>query len=136
MTDVVQRDLELERSAEEAWRLLTDPAWLSTWLADEVELHCVPGGAARFRLGKEEHEGWVEEASPPSEDSGGQGRLIFWWGREGEPASRVELELTPLPGGRTLLHVAETRPLELLDLIGLPVPGQRSPGYGPALVAA
>ena len=45
MTDLVQRELELATSPEETWPALTDPAWLSAWLADEVELECV----ARWR---------------------------------------------------------------------------------------
>ncbi len=136
MTELVQRELELNMSAEEAWRALIDPEWLSAWLADEVELDCVPGGEARFRLGSEIREGWVEEVSAPDEDPDGQGRLTFWWAEDDGPASRVELELAPLADGRTLLRVAETRPLELLDLVGVPLPGTHSSGYGPALVAA
>jgi uncharacterized protein YndB with AHSA1/START domain len=136
MTDLVQRELELATTPEETWPALTDPAWLSAWLADEVELECVPGGEARFVFGTEVREGWVEEVCPPDEDPDGQGRLTFWWTHGEEPASRVELVLSPLPDGRTLLRVAETRPLEVLDLIGMPLPGSRTPGYGPALVAA
>ena len=136
MTDLVQRELELAASPEETWPALTDPAWLSAWLADEVELDCVPGGEARFRLGDEVRAGWVEEVSPPDEDPEGHGRLAFWWARDEEPASRVEIELSPLPGGGTLVRVAETRPLEVLDLVGMPLRGSRTPGYGPALVAA
>jgi uncharacterized protein YndB with AHSA1/START domain len=136
MTDLVQRELELAASPEETWPALTDPAWLSAWLADEVELDCVPGGEARFRLGDEVRDGWVEEVSPPDEDPEGHGRLAFWWARDEEPASRVEIELSPLPGGGTLVRVAETRPLEVLDLVGMPLRGSRTPGYGPALVAA
>jgi uncharacterized protein YndB with AHSA1/START domain len=136
MTDLVQRELELAMSPEETWPALTDPAWLSAWLADEVELDCVPGGEARLRLADEVRDGWVEEISPPGENPEGHGRLAFWWARDGEPASRVEIELSPLPGGGTLLRVAETRPLEVLDLVGILLPGSRTPGYGPALVAA
>jgi uncharacterized protein YndB with AHSA1/START domain len=136
MTDLVQRELELAMSPEETWPALTDPAWFSAWLADEVELDCFPGGEARFTLGGEVRDGWVEEVSAPEEDPEGHGRLAFWWARDEEPASRVEIELSPLPGGGTLLRVAETRPLEVLDLVGILLPGSRTPGYGPALVAA
>jgi uncharacterized protein YndB with AHSA1/START domain len=134
MTDLVQRELELDVSPAEAWRALTDPAWLAAWLADEVELDCTPGGEARFTLGEEVREGWVEEACPPGQDA--DGRLTFWWARADEPASRVELELSPVDGDRTLLRVLETRPLELLDLVGMPLGGIRGGTYGPSLVAA
>lgn len=136
MTDLVERELELEAAPEEAWTAVTDPTWLSAWLADEVELDCVPGGEARFGFDDEVREGWVEEVCPPEESADGRGRLAFWWSRDEEPASRVELELSPLPGGRTRLRVCETRPLELLDLISVPLPGSRSQGYGPSLIAA
>jgi uncharacterized protein YndB with AHSA1/START domain len=136
MTDLVQRELELATTPEETWPVLTDPTWLSAWLADEVELDCVPGGEARFIVGGEVREGWVEEVCPPHEDTEGHGRLAFWWSPAQEPASRVELQLSPLRDGGTLLRVVETRPLELLDLVGMPLPGSRAPGYGPALVAA
>ncbi len=136
MSDLVQRELELDSSPDVAWTALTDPAWLAAWLADEVELDCVPGGEARFTLDGEVREGWVEEASAPHERDDGHGVLTFWWAHDDEPASRVELELSPLADGRTLLRVAETRPLELLDLIGMPLPGSPSHGYGPSLVAA
>jgi hypothetical protein len=67
---------------------------------------------------------------------GGAGRLAFWWAPDGEPASRVELQLTPIDGEATRLRVVETRPLEILDLVGVPLPGQGGSTYGPALVAA
>jgi uncharacterized protein YndB with AHSA1/START domain len=136
MTDLVQRELELATTPEETWPALTDPAWLSAWLANEVELDCVPGGAARFVLDDGVREGWVEEVCPPDEDADGHGRLTFWWTRAEEPASRVELEISPLAEGGTLLRVAETRPLEALDLVGIPLPGTGTHGYGPVLVAA
>jgi uncharacterized protein YndB with AHSA1/START domain len=136
MDDLVQRELELEASPSDAWQALTDPAWLSAWLADEVEIECCPGGEARFRFGEKIRDGWVEEVCPPDTTKDGRGRFVFWWSRDDEPASRVEFELTPLPDGRTRLRVAETRPLEVLDVVGIPLPGSHSPGAGPVLVAA
>ncbi len=52
-----------------------------------------------------------------------------------EPASRVELKIEERGDG-TRLRVVETRPLEVLDLVGVPLPGLGGAGYGPALVAA
>ena len=136
MTDLVARELDLNVSPADAWLALTDPDWLSMWLADEVSLDCVPGGEARFRFEEEVREGWVEEVSPPGADQDSSGRLAFWWAHDDEPATRVELELEPIEGGRTRLRVAESRPLEILDLVGVPLPGYGRSGYGPALVAA
>ncbi len=36
----------------------------------------------------------------------------------------------------TRLRIVETRPLEVLDLVGIPLPGHGGARYGPALVAA
>ena len=135
MTDQIERELELDAPVTTVWRALTDPAWLAQWLADEVELELVPGGEARFVVDGERRAGWIEEISPPRE--GGPGRLAFWWQAEdGEPASRVTLELAPTPAG-TRLRVTESRPLEILDLAGIPLRGAGgTPGPGPILVAA
>jgi uncharacterized protein YndB with AHSA1/START domain len=73
--------------------------------------------------------GWVEEADPPE-------RLVFWWGDDGEPATRVELTLEPEGDDRTRLRVVESRPLEVLDVTGIPLPRGGSSSYGPAMVAA
>jgi uncharacterized protein YndB with AHSA1/START domain len=138
MTDLIERELDLPASPADVWRAMTDPAWLSGWLADEVKLELRPGGDARFLLGEELRTGWVEEVSAPGSgggDQAGTGRLAFWWSRDDQPASRVELVLTPISDLCTRLRVAETRPLEVLDLVGIPLPGHGGGRYGPALVA-
>jgi uncharacterized protein YndB with AHSA1/START domain len=138
MTDLIERELTLPASPETVWEALTDPDWLREWLADEAELQLRPGGDARFRVGEETRTGWVEEATPPAD--GAAGRLAFWWEHEGEPASRVALELTAADDG-TRLRVVESRPLDVLDLVGTPLEGPGGLGtpdgnrYGPALVA-
>ena len=63
-------------------------------------------------------------------------RLTFWWAVDDEPASRVELRIDERDTG-TRLRIVETRPLEVLDLVGVPLPrAGGGAGYGPALVAA
>jgi uncharacterized protein YndB with AHSA1/START domain len=132
--DLIKRELELDAPVTEVWQALTDPAWLESWLADAVVLELWPGGEARFQIAGHTRTGWVEEVTEPGAD-GTAGRLAFWWAQDGEPASRVELELRPgSPGSR--LRVVETRPLQVLDLVGIPLPGPGGAGYGPALVAA
>jgi uncharacterized protein YndB with AHSA1/START domain len=139
MTDLIERELTLPAPPEAVWEAVTDPAWLREWLADEAELQLQPGGDARFRIGEDTRTGWVEEVTPPAD--GAAGRLAFWWEPDGEPASRVALELTPTDDG-TRLRVVESRPLDVLDLVGIPLGGRGSHGlsdgnrYGPALVAA
>jgi uncharacterized protein YndB with AHSA1/START domain len=136
MTDQIERELRLPASPGEAWEALTDPEWLGRWLADEVALDLRPGGEAWFRFGESVRSGWVEEVSPPCADEDGEGRLVFWWAQDDEPASRVELELTPHDHGGSVLRVVEARPLEVLDLVGIPLQGPGGGAYGPALVAA
>jgi uncharacterized protein YndB with AHSA1/START domain len=137
MTDLIERELALPAPAADVWRAITDPEWLSGWLADDVELELSPGGDARFLIGEEVRTGWVEEVTAPPEDPDrGTGCLAFWWARDHEPASRVELVLTPISERETLLRVVETRPLEILDLVGIPLGGLGPTRYGPALVAA
>jgi uncharacterized protein YndB with AHSA1/START domain len=110
---------------EEVWALLTDP---SGWLADDAEIELRPGGEARFRTGRVVRTGWVEEVLEPE-------RLTFWWATCDEPATRVELTIEAVDAG-TRLRVVETRPLDMLDLVGIPLRGLGGASFGPALVAA
>lgn len=137
MTDLIQRELVLPASPEEVWNVLTDPAWLESWLADAVSLELWPGGEAQFTIGDRVLDGWVEEVIPPAGEGEEQafGRLAFWWAQDGEPASRVELAVSATASG-TRLIVVETRPLQVLDLVGVPLPGHGGSRFGPALVAA
>jgi uncharacterized protein YndB with AHSA1/START domain len=138
VSDRIERELFLIATPEEVWEALTDPATLQGWLAEEVELELRPGGDARFRDGSRIRTGWVEEVSPPGRRDLAErgGRLAFWWADSGEPASRVELTLDPAEHQGTLLRVVETRPLEILDLVGIPLRGAGGATFGPALVAA
>lgn len=124
MRDRVERELWLRASVDEVWDAVTEDGWL----ADEVDLDLRPGGDATFRSPGDVKTGWVEEVVNGA-------RLTFWWAAEGEPASRVELTLRR-ERELTRLLVVETRPLELLDLVGTPLPRVGGRTYGPALVAA
>ena len=125
MSDRIERELTLPATPEEVWNAVTGDGWL----ADEVELTLEPGGDARFRSGDSVRTGWVEDVRAPQ-------RLAFWWAADGEAASRVELTLEPAQDDATRLRVVETRPLDALDLVGMPLYGIGGPSYGPALVAA
>jgi uncharacterized protein YndB with AHSA1/START domain len=136
VTDRVRRQCELTAPPEIVWRALTDPEWLSQWLADSVEIDLVPGGEARFVVEGQTRSGWVEEVCPPTDD--GIGHISFWWQGDEEAASRVCLEIEPGAEG-TRLRVTEARPLEILDLVGIPLHDESVSGggsSGPALVAA
>ena len=121
MTDQIERELLIPAEPEDVWEVVTGPGFL----AQEVELELEPGGEARFG---ENRTGWVEEASEAE-------RLVFWWSTDGEPASRVELTLEPDADGYTRLRVLEARPLEVLDVTGIPLPGTGGAQRGPAMLA-
>lgn len=130
MVDKIERSLVLPAPPEDVWDVVTGPGWL----AEEVELQLVPGGDARFSSEEGTRLGWVEEATPPGrEDSGA--RLIFWWSVDDEPASRVELTLEPEGESATCLRVVEQRPLEVLDVIGIPLPGTDGSAPGPLMLS-
>ena len=136
MTDLIRRELQLPASTDEVWAALTDPERLGAWLADEAEIELWPGGDARFVTDGVVRTGWVEEVLPPRADGeGAPARLAFWWAAGDEIASRVELSVSPVAGG-SRLRVVETRPLQVLDLAGIPLSGNGGRGFGPALVAA
>jgi uncharacterized protein YndB with AHSA1/START domain len=116
-------------SVQDVWDAVTGDGWL----ADEVRLDLRPGGEAYFRHEQAERSGWIEDVRAPA--GGSHARLAFWWAHAGEPASRVELTLEER-AELTRLRIIETRPLELLDLVGVPLPGVSGPSFGPALLAA
>jgi uncharacterized protein YndB with AHSA1/START domain len=132
MTDEIERELLLPAPPQQVWEVVTAPGFL----AEEVELELFPGGDARFGDGDAERTGWVEEAVPPGADE--NARLSFWWSTDGEPASRVELTLEPEAeaDGCTRLRVLEARPLEVLDITGIPLPGTGGGApHGPSMLA-
>ena len=124
MTDRIERELWLPATPEAVWDAVTGDGWL----ADRVRLDLRPGGDARFDSEGRVRTGWVEDVSAPE-------HLAFWWADDEQPASRVELKIEPREAG-SRLRIVETRPLELLDLVGVPLPGAGGASFGPALVAA
>jgi uncharacterized protein YndB with AHSA1/START domain len=124
MSDRIERDVWLPATPEAVWEAVTGDGWL----ADRVDLDLNPGGDAEFESDGLLRTGWIEDVSAPE-------RLSFWWAVDDEPASRVELKLQP-QGDGTRLRIVETRPLDRLDLVGVPLPGAGGVSFGPALVAA
>jgi uncharacterized protein YndB with AHSA1/START domain len=127
----VERELAIPAPVAEVWEAVTGDGWL----ANEVELELTAGGDAKFTNPDHTRDGWVEEASPPGAFDEGA-RLVFWWENSNQAASRVELILEPVEEGVTRLRVCETRPLEVLDVRGFPLPGSGSRSHGPSLLAA
>jgi uncharacterized protein YndB with AHSA1/START domain len=124
MIDRIERELWLEATPEAVWDAVTRDGWL----ADRVRLDLRPGGDAEFESDGRVRTGWVEDVAAPE-------RLSFWWALDDEPASRVELTLAQRDG-RTRVRVVEARPLDVLELVALPLSGDlHGRTYGPALSA-
>ena len=132
MTDRIERELLLPVRPAEVWDVVTGPGWL----ADAVHFELFPGGDAHFRWRESAKTGWVEDALRPENEAQRGGRLVFWWAAGDDPATRVELTLEHADEQATRLRIVETRPLELLDLVGTPLRGAGGRYFGPALVAA
>ena len=120
---VVRREIVLPVPRERAWELLTEPAELREWLADEVDLVPEPGAPLRVSWADGETRAGVVEAV---ED---QRELSFRWDDDetGIP-SRVQWALEDAPGG-TRVTVVE-RPL-----VPVEVRGWRSRGTGVTALA-
>ena len=87
---MVEREVVLPATRDEVWEALVDGAWLG----DEVELEPWEGGDVVV----DDRRGVVEEVQEGE-------RLVLWWARPGEPASRVELELRDAVAGTRLVVV-------------------------------
>ncbi len=99
----LNREITLPVAPDEVWDSLAEPAWLGEDAS--IDLH--PSGEVRAG----ERSGFVEEVDEPR-------RLVFWWSRPGEDATRVEIEIEAAAEG-TVVRVLESRPLALLDLRGV-----------------
>src|SRR3954463_13076307 len=94
---VVERDVVLPVPRERAWELITEPAELEGWLADEVDFEAEEGAPLVVSWdGGDTREGVVEAVEPEE-------RVVFRWGD-----SRVEWRLDEVPGG-TRFTVTEHR---------------------------
>src|SRR4051794_5891072 len=105
----VRREIVLPVDRERAWELLTEPAELREWLADEVELAPKPGAPVRAAWPDtgEAREGVVEEVEEAR-------RLAFRWDDGAGVPSRVEWTLDDAPGGTRF--VVTERPLVALPV--------------------
>ena len=93
---VVNREVVLPVPRERAWELVTEPAELETWLAEEVEFEAAEGAPLRTEDDGVVREGVIEHV----ED---EARIVFTWGD-----SMVEWILEDHPGG-TRFVVTEHR---------------------------
>ena len=92
----VTREIVLPVPRERAWELVTEPAELREWLADDVEFEAEEGAPLRTCDDGEVREGVVEHVEAEE-------RIVFSWGE-----SVVEWILEDHPGG-TRFVVTEHR---------------------------
>jgi uncharacterized protein YndB with AHSA1/START domain len=77
-------EVEIEASPEQVWESLVTEEGRETWLQEpDREVH-------------------IEVVQAPS-------RLVWWWGGEDEPATRVEFEIVAVPAGARVV-VTESEP--------------------------
>jgi uncharacterized protein YndB with AHSA1/START domain len=115
----LNREITLPAAADEVWDSLAEPGWLG----DDASIELRPAGEVRAG----ERTGFVEEIVEAR-------RLVFWWSRPDEDATRVEIELED-GGEETILRVVESRPLALLDLRGVELVVSAPPLQAPELIA-
>ena len=102
-SSTVHRSVEVELPPAEVWELLVDDDERAGWFGGPTTLEPVPGGAGLFTdPDGTRRRGRVEEVTP-------ERRLAWtWWPEDGDgsAASRVEVDLRPVPGG-TRVSVTE-----------------------------
>jgi len=99
----ITRSVDLDASADDVWRALTEPALLGDWLDSVVELDVRPGGQGVFV----EPDGAVRRARV-DEVEPARRLALRWCPADGAgPESTVELDLEPTDGG-TRVVVTET----------------------------
>jgi uncharacterized protein YndB with AHSA1/START domain len=104
VADHVIREIELPVDPDDAWTWVAEPDALGTWIGAEVELDVRPAGRGCFRF----DDGETRFAMVETVDPGRSLEFRWWPARERDDASRVAIELEPVPDG-TRVRVTETR---------------------------
>jgi uncharacterized protein YndB with AHSA1/START domain len=87
----VRREIDVEATPEEVFEALVTEHGRERWLDDG------------------ERDVDVEVVEEPS-------RLVWWWGADGEPPTRVEFEVVAAPGGARVV-VTESEPAFPIELL-------------------
>ena len=106
MTEPIVRSIEIAAPPEQIFPLLVEPEALQRWWPDLAELDPREGG--RFRMefagGQSVVTGEVTVFEPPR----ALGLTWAWDGRPAETATRIDLTVTPLDGGRSRVEVVHS----------------------------
>jgi uncharacterized protein YndB with AHSA1/START domain len=104
---VIEREILIEAPAQVVWRIITEPAQMSQWFADRVDLVVEPGAHGYMEFGDQGGPVVVETVDPPA-------RFSFRWNYpDGEEpvagnSMLVEFTLTPVSDTRTHVRVSES----------------------------
>jgi uncharacterized protein YndB with AHSA1/START domain len=104
---VIEREILIEAPAEVVWRTITEPAQMSHWFADRVDLVVEPGAHGYMEFGDQGGPVVVETVDAPTYFS-------FRWNypHGEEPVAGnsmlVEFTLTPVGDERTHVRVSES----------------------------
>jgi uncharacterized protein YndB with AHSA1/START domain len=104
---VIEREIVIEAPAAVVWRTITEPAQMSHWFADRVDLVVEPGARGYMEFGDQGGPVVVETVDPPT-------RFSFRWNypHGEEPVAGnsmlVEFTLTPVGDERTHVRVSES----------------------------
>jgi uncharacterized protein YndB with AHSA1/START domain len=91
--ETARTEVEIEASPEQVWEALVTEQGRETWLQEpDREVH-------------------VEVVQAPS-------RLVWWWGSEDGPATRVEFEIVAVPDGARVV-VTESEPAFPISLFAM-----------------
>lgn len=86
-------EVDVEASPEQVWEALVTEDGRETWLQEpDREVH-------------------IEVVQAPS-------RLVWWWGGEDEPATRVEFQIVAVPAGARVV-VTESEPAFPISLLAM-----------------
>jgi uncharacterized protein YndB with AHSA1/START domain len=103
----IEREILIEAPVEVVWRTITEPAQMSQWFADRVDLVIEPGAHGYMGFGDQGGQVVVVDVDPPV-------RFSFRWnhpqGEEPGPGNSMLVEFTLTPAGdeRTHLRVTES----------------------------
>jgi uncharacterized protein YndB with AHSA1/START domain len=104
---VIEREILIDAPVEVVWRTITEPAQMSQWFADRVDLVIEPGAHGYMEFGDQGGPVVIEVVQRPT-------RFSFRWNAPDgeEPAAGnsmlVEFMLTPEGDERTRLRVIES----------------------------
>jgi uncharacterized protein YndB with AHSA1/START domain len=109
--DTIERHVTLPLDVDEAWRLVSDPNELATWIGTEVDLELEPGASGEVV----DPDGTRRQLVIDTVDAG---RSIswYWWSDDvvdGGVVSRVQILVTPDGDGsrvEVLEHLSTTLP--------------------------